>query len=907
MRSGTLPPLALLLLAGCGDERLAPLVEPTYISPEEHCEPSSLAEPERFAPCNSGSGIFGEWQLDELGLPAYLYGLDQRRDARAGYPVTERAPDGSELDPREHWAAFGNRRINAMFLNDGMIEVVTQDRGVEFLDKLDLAQSNLAGGFGYLDDGESSWSTAYRWRPAFATTSRRFGMGWAESVIEHHGIEVTRVTAAPPGDAPAVISEVVIHNRDTVSRHLRHYELWDVGRRPIEINWVVSGKVLPNAPESARRGRDERNAMFSEQVRFDPQRRALLLERQLQTGEPPPLPDEASAVDYYPGAPFLAALEGQVSDAYVDQASFLGQGGPRHPDAVSQRAAGVLPTPTTAWQGAPISGAGQPHVFVLRSDVSLAPGQSRRLRFAYGYAPWGESQTAVIDDLAGSEDARDAYADHMRARMFHFAAARDPALHREMAWHSYQLETSVGRRDYWDGYVVPQGSAYLYLHGADGAARDLGLFAVPLSYTDPELAKQELKLYMGIQKTDGSFSYAFQGHGMIDDAGIHSAPSDLSLFFAWALGEYLGATGDLALLDETVPLYPREAQPSISGYDHLVLALRNLFDVVSTGEHGLIRVQTGDWSDGIVVAAADRDLAVAAGESIPNTQMAVAVLPRIADLVEPRDATLAEEIRDHVDAYRDALVDQTDGTFFYRAYYGDGEPVDADDINLESQVWALIGDTVNSDAQRTALIEAVARDLDDPSPVGATLWRGGEVWPAISALLTWGYARHDPERAWAHLSRNTMTSHARAFPEVWYGIWSGPDGLSSNSGLAWASEVTPMKDFPVQNNNQHAMPILAALRVAGVDADADGARIALPSASEPFALSCQLLDVRFEPPTLTVRYRPSGTSARKLRVVAPAGRRIVQAGYDGTLVTSNEQSVVVEAAPDATLTVSFAP
>lgn len=884
------------MLVACGGETLAPLTDPAYVPPPDHCEDASLGDLHTFAPCNRGSGIFGEWQTDESGLPSYFYGLDHRRDARASYPVTELDADSDAIDPREHWAAFGNRRINAMFFNDGHVEVVTQDRGVEHLNKLDLEQGNVAGGFGYVDDGDATWCTAYRWRPLGAATTRRFGMGWAETSIVHRAIRLTRTMAAPPGDASALVSDVVIENLADTERTLSHYEVWDVGRRPVEINWVVSGSLLAGAPASARAQRDERNAMFSEHARFDPERRAVAIERIHQLSEPPPSLTEPDAVDYYPGWPFLAALDAPVDDVFVDQRAFFGAGGPADPTAVRDRHPGLGSSGflTGTATSAPRSALGQPHVLVLKSTLSLRPGQSRRLRYAYGYSRWGEPPGPDIDALSSIDDVRGAYADHMRERMFLFATERDPALHRELAWHSYQLETSVGRRDYWQGHVVPQGSAYLYLHGADGAARDLGLFAVPLVYTDPPLAKEELRLYMGIQLVDGSFSYALQGHGMIDDAGIHTAPSDLALFFLWAVGEYIGATGDLALLGEAAPFYPREARPSATGWDHLTAAVRHQFDTVSTGEHGLIRVQTGDWSDGIVVAAPDRQLAIDKGESIPNTQMAVAVLPRIADLIETRDPALSEEIRDRALGYRQALADQSNGTFFYRAYYGDGIPVGADAIDLEAQVWALIGDTAGDDAARRRLIDAIAAELDDPSAIGATLQAGGQVWPAISALLTWGYARHDAERAWRHMSRNTMTSHALAFPEIWYGIWSGPDGLRSDTGWAWASQVTPMLDFPVQNNNQHAMPILAALRLAGVDATSAGILVAPPTVDEAYALSCRLLDLSLSGDVVSVRYRPSGASARRLLVRPPPGTSVAHARYGSTEIraeTSGEISV----------------
>lgn len=51
-------------------------------------------------------------------------------------------------------------------------------------------------------------------------------------------------------------------------------------------------------------------------------------------------------------------------------------------------------------------------------------------------------------------------------------------------------------------------------------------------------------------------------------------------------------------------------------------------------------------------------------------------------------------------------------------------------------------------------------------------------------------------------------------------------------GGTWFSQVTPLTDFPVQNNNQHAMPILAAIRMAGIDATAQGLSIAPPRHSK---------------------------------------------------------------------------
>lgn len=894
-------------LIGCGQDERAPAPgsgDPPWVPAPESCDAPNLDDPRQFRDCSLGSGIFGRWVIDDRGRPAYDYRLDQHADARAAYPVSERAPDGEALDRRDHWAAFGNHRVNAHVFNDGMIELVTQDRGVEYLNKLDESKQAFAGGFGWLSDGDERWCTAYKWRPKSARTTRRFGMGHAESSIEHRGVRATRVTAAAKGNVAAIVSDVTLENLGSETKTLTHWEYWDVFRRPIEINWIASGESFALAPSMARDTRDARNDWFEEEASFDPAHHRLELRRSWAGDAVRPKIDEPSAADHYANSPFLAAPLGGISDVLVDQAAFFGAGTVAAPDGVLFDVGGAGLEP---FSRAPVSGTGQPHVFVMKSVVVLPPGGSERLRFVYGYAAEGEEFPDAPSWHDPSFSARDQQFDELSDRLLYFAEQSAPELSRELAWHAYQVEASVGRRDYWQGPVVPQGSAYLYLHGADGAARDLGLFTLPLVYTDPPLARAELRLFMGIQFADERFSYAFQGHGMLDDAGIHSAPSDLPLFFLWALGEYLGATGDLAFFDEKAPYWPRTARPGATVWDHTAGALKHLFQAVGTGEHGLIRIGTGDWSDGIVMEAPDRELAIAKGESVPNTQMAVAVLPRIADLVEPRAPELAQEIRARVTAYRAALEQAHNGEFFYRCYFGDGTPRYDQTINLESQIWALIGDTFDAGLSRAKLTQNVAEKLDDPSPIGATLTPGGQVWPAISAPLTWGYARTDPARAWKHFTKNTMAAHAQAFPESWYGIWSGPDGVSSQSGWAWKSQVTPMTDFPVQNANYHAMPLFAALKIAGVEASAAGLVISPRVPSRSFTLATALVEISQRGASLRGRYRPGGTSPRQLVVQAPKGEQVKSARVNGKdlSVPAGAQSITATTDPKQTPELEF--
>jgi hypothetical protein len=214
--------------------------------------------------------------------------------------------------------------------------------------------------------------------------------------------------------------------------------------------------------------------------------------------------------------------------------------------------------------------------------------------------------------------------------------------------------------------------------------------------------------------------------------------------------------------------------------------------------------------------------------------------------------------------------------------------VDDDRINLEAQPWALISGLAAETSRQDALIESVKKLLDDPSPIGAPLTERGQVWPAVSQLLTWGYARSRQDLAWRSLKRHTYAAHANAFPDVWINVWSGPDGVNAldaaeNPGGTWASPITPMTDFPVMNANQDGMALLALLRVCGVEPapDGDGLLIAPKAPPARFSLDLPLLRVDVEPGRIAAQYRAFVAGSRVLHVRAPESARELQARIDG--------------------------
>jgi hypothetical protein len=592
-------------------------------------------------------------------------------------------------------------------------------------------------------------------------------------------------------------------------------------------------------------------------------------------------------VDWHPSHIFLADLGGRPDAFYLNKQAFFGSGGARQPDAVRERRAGDGLNVT-------VPDDPMPYCLVMRRDVSLQPGERRTLRYAYGTVG-ANAELSFLESFRSQDDSfqqmQAAWKDHLA----YFHTGEDPVLQREMAWHAYYLLSATVYADFYKAHLVPQGSAYLYLHGADGAPRDQALFTLPATYLDPPLARDMLRLIMQVTNGDsGQISYAFAGHGFLSDGlGIHTNPSDLDLFFLLALCEYLSATGDYAFLDEAVPFYPPHLSPEgTTVLDHVRKAVWHLLEVTGTGDHGLIKVGSGDWSDSIVLETSLRDgpgpfgvtynNSKQHGESVPNTQMALYVLPLLAAVLKERDPQLVDMIYDapsqpdRIERLRGAVQRQWNEKGWYnRAVLRNvfNHPVSIDHFSLEAQPWALISGVADEDGKTGTLIENIDQFLDRPSPIGGSLIVGGMVWPAVSQLLTWAYARTSRgQLAWRSLNRNTYAMHSHAYPDIWINTWSGPDGInglkSDRPGGTWFSPITPMTDFPVMNANQDAMALLGLLRVCGIEPapQGDGLLIHPRAPRDSFVLDMPLLRLEVSPGRILLHYRAIVSASRRLYI-----------------------------------------
>jgi hypothetical protein len=435
-----------------------------------------------------------------------------------------------------------------------------------------------------------------------------------------------------------------------------------------------------------------------------------------------------------------------------------------------------------------------------------------------------------LDDGPFPGDPAEVYAASLaavRERLPQAHADQAPEAAAEIGWHTALLTGGACTDGVFGGHTLDQGSAYSFRHGFNGAARDPLQHALPLVYTEPDLALSVLRNTCAWATPDGDLPYALDGHKRPWTGPFR--PSDQNLWALWLAAEYAAATGDLAAFAEPLP------GTDVSLGENLRRQFRFFVDVVGVGEHGHVRILNADWNDLVLhEIEADPEEMIEKGESVLNSAMAAWVLPVYAALAERLgERGTAAEARSFAELLRTRVAGEWTGRWFRRAYGPGGVSVGEADLWLEVQPWAILCGAADDDqAQR------VLTDIDElcraGSPLGARLRgpaRGGDrgsIWYSINMTLVWAAARHRPELAWDEWRRMSLTNHQAAYPAVWEGTLSGPDSYlapeGTRPGQTWALPHigVAMQAYPVANLHSHAQPILAYLRLLGVEPDAAG-------------------------------------------------------------------------------------
>lgn len=852
------------------------------------CDDVDAASPEILVACLYGSGHAGTWTIDDDGMPAYDLAIDQRCDPAGGHWSPRPDP---QRDPLH---LIGNGRgLVAMAHASGGIEIYSQDRGHAWINRIDTWTDprdpayppQLGGGFSYLVvDGESR-STRFEDLPvveALDRQTRRFGVGYVETVTTWDDLRVTRRVFAPETDSRALITEVEVENLGVEPVDVGLVEFWDPNLHQVSVELATSdlaGEALM-VTANIDRGRRAFVAGFTQTARWDS---ASGIARVDTVRDAPPVGRlDPSEQDYYPAPVYLAALDDTPDGVWLlDSELFAGTD--RAPPIFEGDARDREVT---------VNGAGQPIVLAMRVPLRVEPGASTSRRFAFGYEPAGAPFD--VDELRAATfaETRDAW----RARTIYAAfpgLEHAGAVQRELVWSSYYGTANATFDEYQGVRLAGQGGSYKYIHGLDGAIGDLALFADALLFVDPDLSRDTLVYSMGFQAHGEHelggyrYPYATTGVGSFSDVGIYFQRTDAYWLIPASVARYVSATRDLTFLDRVVPFHPRDAGETGTVRDHVERGLDYATsDQLGFGARGLVAMGTNDYADGILQLSPE-ETTPRGSSSTFNALFIVQGFPLAADVF---GGALGARMRDLASSQSALLESEAwTGEHYRRGFADNGNPLAPDFLFVEPQVLPILAGLVD-DARRDVLLDLVAASFETPLgamttvPVGEMGPGGGPdspqvggVWPVASAWVTDAWSRRDPARGWSSFVRNTLFTHAALYPGIWYGIWAGPDSYNGpdheRAGEADAHIATALTDYPVLNAHVHLGPIRALIGILGIEPTLGGLRIAPRIPSETWSVRFPRLWLEQAPDRVAGRAFASIDAPLELRVRLPSGLR----------------------------------
>ncbi len=791
-----------------------------------------------------GNGHFGQWVIDPFNLPCYEYTCFQTLD-----PLARTNTSGK--DSTDHWHQVGNDRITLTAHNGGYMQFFIADRGLQWLSFHNSKKGQLAGGICFIEENKSIWADLYssKLKDAQPPYRRLFGCGYFQKNIEKNGIALEHFIYPPFGDDPVVLSEITVTNHSKEPKTISAYEFWGIDihsligsmlsmlymtedRKKFGDSRLVSTvlravkRLLLGIRLGSEQIRERFGSKFQLKTRFSHSERCLIMTPVYIKKKPVKRGAQADR-NYFLDPIFLASFEDKAPIRYYNSSSIV-----RKDNSYSMQRSFSAETPPNA-------------CLMLGHEITLKPQERKTLKFIFGTAE--EEQIRFLIKKYETLVKNDFKADNFRSwaeELFHFSSKSEQWLSREVLWHSYYLRSAALFDDYFASHYLPQGNAYTFLHGANGAIRDYILFTIPMIYQNPALAREMLEYIFRTMTPDGELPYAIVGVGQEMGAMVHETSSDLHLFLLWGLLEYLYMTRDFDFLEKNLPFYPLESAKSSTVLDRIPISLNFLFKKVGIGEHGLIKVGSGDWSDGISLLVKSRRKFLKKGESTFNSAFALYVIPRLIELLEECIPQLVPFLRKQYESISFACLKAWNGHWFYRAWEDTDTPVGDTNLFLEHHPWLLLSGVV-PEKQAEVLINNIHKILDLPSRTGQyilypprnvllnILPRGwdvnGGIWHAMNFLLTWAYSRYSPDKAYQSLLKNTMGTRAEVYPNIWYGIWSGSDSYNTeyapNPGQTFIHPATPQTDFPIMNLNLHACILASIIKLVGINPTKKGLTI----------------------------------------------------------------------------------
>lgn len=340
-------------------------------------------------------------------------------------------------------------------------------------------------------------------------------------------------------------------------------------------------------------------------------------------------------------------------------------------------------------------GAGLVPCAAMQVKISLDPGASKEIVFLLGQGRDLPEVLSITDKFS-----RPAEAVAELARIKEFWAGKLDVM--QVATPDKAMDILLNS---WLQYQVVScrlwSRAAFYQSGGAYGFRDQLQDVMAVAYTWPELTRNQIILHAAHQFLEGDVQHWWHPEA---NKGIRTRYSDDYLWLPYVTADYIECTGDWSVLDEMtgfledepLPVHEDERYniPGVSAeqdtvYGHCVRAIEN---GLKFGRHGLPRIGSGDWNDGMNTVGNKGE-----GESVWLGWFLYKVLQKFIPICQARNDTARAE---KFSAIADQIVENIeknawDGSWYRRAYFDDGTPLGSAEnneckIDSIAQSWSVI-------------------------------------------------------------------------------------------------------------------------------------------------------------------------------------------------------------------------
>lgn len=385
-------------------------------------------------------------------------------------------------------------------------------------------------------------------------------------------------------------------------------------------------------------------------------------------------------------------------------------------------------------------------------NLTLAPGEEKRLHFLLGYAENPDDQKFILENgkpklLRPGQLVANKAPYHAIRQQLGTSAQIDAAFAKlKNYWTDllsvYKVEVSdphVSRMvNIWNQYqcmttLNMSRSASLFESGIGRGMgyRDSNQDLLGVVHLQPERSRQRIIDLASTQLSDGTCFHQYQPLTKKGNADIGGGFNDDPLWLPLSVYAYISETGDTSILQARCP-YADKPDATSTLMDHLELSMQ--YTLNNRGPHQLPLIGHADWNDCLNLNCFSTtpgesfqcagDIAGSNAESVMIAGLFCAACDKMAGIYRAvGDESKAKRSLDQkADMQRAIEHAGWDGEWFLRAYDAHGNKVGSKDcdegkIFIESQGWGVLGGVGFTDGKARAALESVKKHLATPNGI----------------------------------------------------------------------------------------------------------------------------------------------------------------------------------------------